>query len=217
MCPSPATNHAETSSLHWRHGVTTAADTVARRLDVDEPLRALLPGRGLRRGTVVTVSGSRSLLLALLARPSHDGAWCVMAGVEGLGLAAAAEAGVDLDRLVVIPRLGERWPEIVAALVEVFDVVALRAPGPVPPPVDRRLEARVRRHGTVLLVVRDTLGAPVFSSSSLELAVTHSRWEGIGDGDGYLRARQVEIRARDATTPRRPRQIRLRLPLAGVL
>ncbi|MGH3964401.1 MAG: hypothetical protein ACRDRY_14270, partial [Pseudonocardiaceae bacterium] len=48
---------------------------------VVEPLAPLLPGGGLRRGSVVAVQGSTALLLALLAAASAQGAWVAVVGV----------------------------------------------------------------------------------------------------------------------------------------
>src|SRR5262245_20127568 len=53
-----------------------------RLLPVLDPLAPLLPGGGLRRGSVVSVaSGSTSLALALLAGASAAGSWCAAVGL----------------------------------------------------------------------------------------------------------------------------------------
>src|SRR3954464_1989083 len=91
-------------------------------LPVLEPLRPLLPD-GLRRGSTVATGDSTSLALALLAGPSGEGAWAATVGISNLGLAAAAELGVALDRLVVITDPApESWSSVVAALVDALDV-----------------------------------------------------------------------------------------------
>src|SRR5205807_8976144 len=91
------------------------ASTLGERLDapvgrppfpVAEPLAALLPGGGLRRGSVIAVHGSLSLLLALLAAATAQGAWAAVIGVGDLGVLAAAEAGVVVRRLALVPRPG---------------------------------------------------------------------------------------------------------------
>lgn len=61
------------------------------------------PGGGIRRGSVLAVSevtGSMSLLLALLAGAMADGSWVGVTGVAGVGVEAAAQAGVPLGRLI---------------------------------------------------------------------------------------------------------------------
>src|ERR1051326_1037524 len=71
-----------------------------RRLDVPvlpvpPALGALLPGGGLRPGSSYSLGRSMSLLFALFARPSQDGAWCAAVGMPHLGAEAARAAGVD--------------------------------------------------------------------------------------------------------------------------
>jgi hypothetical protein len=66
----------------------------AGMLPVLPALRELLPG-GLRRGTVVAVGGWGLLCLAVVAGASAAGAWCAAVGMPQLGVAAAAEAGLD--------------------------------------------------------------------------------------------------------------------------
>src|SRR5947209_19071245 len=70
-------------------------------LPVLEPLQTVLPD-GLRRGTTIGVRQSTSLALALVAGASTEGSWLAAVGVSSLGLAAAAELGVDLEHPVVL-------------------------------------------------------------------------------------------------------------------
>ncbi len=58
------------------------------------PLRDLLPGRGLRRGSTVAVRGST----AMLAAATRAGCWCAVAGMPNLSLLGTDELGVDLER-----------------------------------------------------------------------------------------------------------------------
>jgi hypothetical protein len=209
--PLPADDPAPTPGIDPRWAsVTTGDRAVAEVLDVEEPLRDLLPDGGLRRGEVHGVSGSTSLLLVLLARASRDGAWCAVIGCDRLGLAAADELGVSLDRLVLLPRPGPRWPEITATLLDAFDVVALSPPGLLTPVVARRLRARVRQRRAVLLAFPDD---PAFEAR-VSLGVVAQRWEGLGDGHGHLRARRMTVRARGRGVAARPRQATLWLPAA---
>src|SRR6476660_8273685 len=82
------------------------------RLPVLPALEPLLPGAGLRRGSVVAVSGSTSLLCALLAGASQAGSWCAVVGLPDLGLVAAAGLGVALERLALVPDPGSQWPVV---------------------------------------------------------------------------------------------------------
>src|SRR6266508_4332181 len=94
-------------------------------LPVAPALTSLLPG-GLRRGSTVSVSGSVSLLLALLGAASAGGAWCALVGFPRVSAEAAREYGVDLARLALIPEPGEGWTTAVGALLDAVDIVAAR-------------------------------------------------------------------------------------------
>ena len=125
-------------------------------MPVISPLTTLLP-HGLVRGTTVAVdgeSGVTSLALALAAGPSQEGSWVAAVGVPWLGLGAAAECGVALERLAVVsaPERSE-WATVVAALVDAIDVVLVCPPQRVAMGDARRLAARARERGAVLLVV----------------------------------------------------------------
>lgn len=213
-----------------------------RFLPVAAPLARLLPGGGLRRGTVVALTparepaagrrpeprrppggpgrsglrrprvrwgtGGTSLLWALLSAASAEGAWIGVVGRPDLGLVAAAEAGVRLDRLAVVPDAGDDLLGVTSALLDGLDVVVAGSGTLVPAPAAReRLAARARQRGSVLLALGPWPGA------DLELACTGSRWSGIGEGgSGRLRARQVEVRAHGRGIPPAGREVRLVLP-----
>ena len=164
-----------------------------RRLPVLPALATLLPGGGLRRGSVVSVSASTSLALALMAAASAAGSWCAGVGLSSLGLQAAAELGVVLERfpLVATPRRTGRggWAWTIAALLDAFDVVLARPPSLGAEDV-RRLLARARERGSVLVL---TGGRPSSGVADLELHMVHSAWEGVAQGHGRLRARRMEV------------------------
>lgn len=165
-----------------------------RLLPVVEPLAALLPGGGLRRGATAAVArdpGGTSLLLALLAEASAEGAWVGVVGHPGLGLVAAAEAGIRLERLALVPRPGREFVAVASALLDGLDVVVLAGPAlPAVRAADRaRLAARARQRGAVLLAHGPWPGA------DLELSCERARWVGPQQGAGRLRARRVEVRA----------------------
>ena len=181
-----------------------------RVLPVAEPLARLLPAGGLRRGSTVAVPGgpgSTSLLLALLAEASAGGAWVGVVGRPELGLVAAAEAGLRLDRLALVPRPGADLLAVTSALLDGLDVVAvagaeragIRA-------ADRqRLAARARQRGAVLVALGRWPGA------DLELSCADARWHGLGARElGGLRAaalpRAAGAAARAGGGPRRARR-----------
>src|ERR1700761_4320299 len=74
----------------------------APALPVCPALQQLLPA-GLRRGSMLSVSGSVSLLLALLGASSAAGAWCALVGLPSISAEAATEQGIDLARLAIVP------------------------------------------------------------------------------------------------------------------
>jgi hypothetical protein len=193
-------------------------------LPVARPLTELLGTPGLRRGSTVVVhgdgaQGATSLLLALLAGPSMDGAWCAVVGAPELGLVAAGELGVALDRLVLVPEPGRRLAQIGAALVEGCDLVCLRCPSPLAAPEARRLAARARERKVVLLIATGSTaslglspaGGPVqrgavrpggaassgwYEMPDVALAVRGGRFEGVARGSGRVRSHLVEVVAR---------------------
>jgi hypothetical protein len=137
----------------------------------------------------VAVSRSAALALALVAGASAAGSWMAAVGLPDLGLVAAAETGVALERLALVPTPGTRdWPAVVAALLDAVDVVLVRSPARLPAAQARRLAARARERGAVLV----PLGAWP-EPADLRLAVTASTWSGLGQGHGSLQARQVEV------------------------
>lgn len=193
------------------------ASGVHRTLPVLPELRNLLPGRGLRRGATVAVStgrpswptGATSLVLALLAQASRTGSWCAVVGVPSLGAVAAAEVGIALDRLALIPNPGPEWPTVVAALIDGVDVVVLGVPGPVAGPLAGRLAARARQRGSVLIPYGTWGGADV------TLEAERGVWHGLGAGRGRLRCRQLTILARGRGAAARPKRAQVWLPAAS--
>jgi len=188
-----------------------------RVLPVGAPLATLLPGGGLRRGTTVAVAGTvgaTSLVLALLAEASAGGAWAGVIGRPDLGLVAAAEAGVALERLALVPYPGADLVAVTAALLDGLDLVVVA--GGVLHGSDRaRLAARARQRGAVLLPLGPWPGADV------ELTCEQGRWQGVGAGSGdvgRLRTRRVCVRLRGRGVAPAGRSARLLLPgVAGRL
>ena len=175
-------------------------------LPVLPALAELLPAGGLARGSVVAVDRPGLLCLALVAAASAAGAWCGVAGIPDLGVAAAAAMGAEPARLMLVARPGPGWPQVVASMLEACEVVVVRPPGRPPLQTRRRLEGVLRRGGGVLVAAGEWEGAPV------RLRVARRSWAGIGDGYGSLRACRAEVVAEGRGAVARPRRRWLWLP-----
>jgi hypothetical protein len=175
-------------------------------LPVLPALRGLLPGGGLQRGSVVTSGDWGLLALALTAGAVADGAWCAIVGVPAFGVRAAAEADLDPDRVLLVGEPGPSWPQVVASLLDGFDIVLLRPPDQPSAQLRRKLEAAARRYGSVLVVAGDWPGA------QSRLLVTDTQWTGIGAGHGRLQARKAQVVAAGRGAGERPRSAWLWLP-----
>jgi hypothetical protein len=171
-------------------------------LPVLPALSGLLPGGGLRRGSVIAVERPGLLCVMLAAGASAAGSWCAVVGMPQLGVLAAADAGVDMDRLLLVPDPGPRWPQVAAALLEGCELVLLCPPARPSAPVARRLAAHARRTGGALVVV-GVAGA--FEGANLWLRVASPQWIGIGAGHGRLRCRRVQVVAGGRGSGGRPR------------
>lgn len=132
--------------------------------------------------------------------------WCAVVGVPEFGVLAAAGMGADLDRMLLVDEPGERWPEVVAALLPAVEVVLVQPPSRPAIGVTRRLAALARQHGAVLIV------AGAWEGARLRLQVTSALWTGLGDGHGHLRARRVQVVADGRGGGVRPRTAWLWLP-----
>lgn len=203
----PPTTPAERQARLHRAAVRTQAMGLARdrRLAVLAPLAPLLPEGALVRGKVVACTGGAavSLALALAAGPTREGSWTGVVGLAGVGLAAAAELGVALERLVLVatPGGGE-WAEVLAALTDGVDVVVAVPPPRLGAAAARRLQARVQARGGVLVLV----GAGEPFAADLTVRTEVRGWEGVGvDGSGHLTSRRValELSGRRVGAPRR--------------
>lgn len=184
-----------------------------QRLAGPPALQPVLPEGGLQRGWSVAVQGCGAWSLAsALAAPVHDrDGWVAVVGAPAFGLAAAASYGLRLDRVVVVdPPPSGRWAAVVAALVDAVDVVLVAPDDPVPGQDVRRLRARARERGALLIHLDGAGTWP--EPADVVLTVTASRWEGLEDGHGHLRARRVAVTGSGRRLPGRPRQVELWLP-----
>ncbi len=180
-------------------------------LPVPEAVAPVLPEGALRRGTAAQVSGSTSLLLLMAAAacavPGEE-IWCAVVAMPDVGLAAAAEAGLDLQRTVVVPRPGPDAAAVLGALIDGFDVVVLGR-CPALSDADRRaIGHRLRTREAVLL------SGAVWPGAQVVLEVGERAWFGVGDGDGVLTGREATVTGY-ARGMGASRAVRVRMPAEG--
>ena len=202
------------SLLAERFPALTAVAASERTLPVHESLIELLPA--LQRGSTIACSGRAgvSLALALATAPSREGAWVGIAGLPELGLCAAADMGLALERLVMVAG-DPPWVDVLAAMIDGFDVIVIgqqtchttsRLNGKLNGGAVRRLQARAQSRGVVML----TVGVPAFGAD-LRLTADDDQWIGLGNGHGVATGRRVLVELSGRRMPR-PRQATVWLP-----
>lgn len=185
--PAVAGVSARVRELQGRITRMQAPKLDSRALPTPGQLAPLFPGGALQAGASYSVIGSTSLAMSLLAGPSAAGAWCGVIGVPGFGVEAAADAGIDLDRLVLVPQPGAHWLSVTSAMADVAGILIAAAPGRVAPSDAARLSARLRQRETTLIVLGQ------WSESEATLRISSSRWSGLGVGHGHLEEREVTV------------------------
>lgn len=184
------------ADLAARLGLQGVAGTGVHR--VHEALAGVLPARGLERGRIYGVRGSASvsLLYALTAEATRDGAWFAMVDMPRAGLVAADEHGIAMQRLlsVSVPRTSSpgSWSAVVGSIVDGVDLVACSSPRCGAADA-RRLAARVRASGAVLFVV----GNPGVVETDATLTVTTRSW----CFDTHARSRTVDLECAGRRVP----------------
>ncbi len=188
-----------------------APTTLARQrtLPVTDPFVPLLPDGALARGRAVSCRGiaATSLAVALAAEATTAGAWLAVVDVPWLGVEAAGELGVPLERLVRVEPAASEWADLVAAVLDGFELVVTRIPRRLNAATLRRVQARVQAREAVLIVV----GEPGPLSADITMEASSPVWEGVEHGWGHLRGRRVTVSSTGRRVPR-PRRAELWLP-----
>ncbi len=177
------------------HPFVAAGD---RRLPVGGPIGEMLPMGGVQRGSTVAVhgfpgAGATTVALALAAAATAAGEWAAVVDPATspwtLGARAAEAAGVDLERLAVVRRVpADRWGAVIAALLDGITVVVAAVPPHVRLGDARRLVARARERGAVLVA----FGAwPV--EAAVRLHAGPGGWHGLEAGNGLLATRELNV------------------------
>ena len=154
-----------------------------------EPIgvRDLVPEGRLPQGAVSVVAGSPNLLLALLAVSQGREDWIAFVAAPETGYLAAAERGIDLERVVAIPDTHGRPAETVAALLDGMGYVVTGPQIALTPSERRRLLARARERGAGLVSMTP------WEHAALRLRVSRARWSGVDEGAGYLRHCELDV------------------------
>jgi hypothetical protein len=187
----PEPTRADVEALRHRIQAMETSTAHPGVFPVHAALSKLFPRGGLLAGAVYSLDSSASLVWSLLAEPTQKGTWCAVVGMPDLGLGAAEELGVNVDRLVLVPSPGSQWMAVLGALLDIVGVCAL---GSVSPPNERSLSilyGRLRERESTLLV---RSGWP---RVDVTLEAEH-RWDGVEAGRGLLQEHHLRITA----TPR---------------
>lgn len=175
-------------------------------------LGALVPDGTLARDAVVRVVGdgvgSTAVAFELAAAVTGVGEWVGAVDLDGtLGALAAAEAGVALERFAVVRRVPPtRWATVLAAMLDGMSLVLTDVPRGVRVGDARRLTARARERGCVLVVhERSVLGVGVPWPVPVALTVTGTSraWTGLDDA-GHLTGRALLVRVEGRGAAARP-------------
>jgi hypothetical protein len=108
--------------------------------------------------------------------------------------------------VALVPYPGPEWTDIVAALLDGFDIVVAAPPGPVASNIAGRLAARARQRGGVLISYGQMPGA------DLVLESIQSRWSGLDRGSGRLLQRELTVMARGRGAAARAREASFLMP-----
>jgi hypothetical protein len=208
--------------------LTTLTDRVAplvlareRTVPVGEEFVELFGERGLVRGRTLACQGpaATSTALALVAPAITAGAWMAVIDLPTIGLDAASELGVPLERIVAVTTgtgtgtgddSVQRWPDVVAAAADGFDVLLVRVPAGLSAGAVRKLAVRLRQRDVITVV----LGDPGAMACDGVLHTDAQEWSGLGDGHGHLRRRRVIVEASGRRLPGR-RRCQLAIPLGA--
>ncbi len=186
--------------------VAPVSMALERTLPAPPEFADVFPEGGVVRGRVLSCVGSAASTVALrvAAAALGEGGWLAVVDVGELGLDAASELGVALERVVAIDSgidrdggEGEVWAEVVGAAADGFDVIMTRVPSVVRASTVRKVATRLQQRGVVMVVVGHR--GPLPCDGVIE--ARGQRWDGVGSGWGHLRRRVVEVCASGRRLP----------------
>jgi hypothetical protein len=170
-------------------GISTAGQlSQEQSLPISDALRELFP-HGIRRGSTISVD-TTSLMLLLLAASTRAGSWAAIAGFPNVGVVAAEEIGVQLERCAFVPYFtANNAAKVVAALIDSVDFVVIHRANDIAVADARRLIARARERKSVLVLSKTAWP----NITPITLTVSSSSWERTANGCGRLKGRWVDV------------------------
>lgn len=139
--------------------VSARAEAGFGPIPVAPALASLLPSSGVERGGVYACAGDApmSLLFSLVATATSVGSWLAFVDVPRVGLMAAHEYGVALQRVMCVNSGGhtQSYAQVVGALVDGIDLVVVSSPA-CSAAEARRIVARAKASGSVLIILGRT-------------------------------------------------------------
>lgn len=192
--------------------VRPVAAASSRKIPVDPSWEQILPEHGLRRGSTVCVeaapgTGGLTLALSLLSGLSASEHWCAVVGVDDPGVVAMVDLGIDLRRVLFVPRPRGAWAECAADLLDGVDVLVVRPPSRPALASARRLMSRVRERSTVLIVLSEP-NAQWPLPVDLTLEITKAQW----NSSSRLTTRTATVRVSGRGSARRMMEYAIDLP-----
>jgi len=174
-------------------------------LSISGPLAAVVPDGSLRRGSTLTIAGSgaTSVALELVSGASRAGSWTALVGLHDVAPVAVLEAGLNPERVAFInPGQSARHADVIAALVGAVDLIMVDARLSLRQQEIRRLGARLRECGSVMVVVmpgtdpltlRCTGEIGSAWTADVALMVEAASWQGPDRGHGHVQSRRISI------------------------
>ncbi len=177
-------------------------------LPVSPDLHAMFPEGGLVRGRTVLCGGDAAVALALriVSQPTQAGSWLGVVGVHNIGVQAASEQGVALQRVVFVQPATSRaeWVSTVAAAADGFDVLMLEVPHGITVADARRVQTRIqsRRNALVLIGATQKLALQSVFQPDVVMDTTTTQWNGIERGAGHVQSREVCVAVSGRRVPK---------------
>lgn len=186
-----------------------------QRLPVPGIFHTILPTGGLQRGWTTRVDGgpsARALAWALLSDITTAGGWIAAVDVPGIGLSAAREVGVAIERVLVVTNTDpDSWSATIGALIGSVDVIVFGAPQHrVQPSQYRRMSSRCRERGTVMVELASSGQGQL--QYDVSFSVDPIEWRGLEQGHGCIQARGLDVSVSGRRSKGPTRSARFELP-----